>query len=289
VLAQVVCLYQLSQKGNLDAPVRCARIGHFQFPSRRRFCIILGMGLTIHYIFKAVDISTDKTKSLVCQLHAAALDLPFDHVSQIVEVLKSSRSSKKSEVSPEAHLLKARAIHPVIATFKGGDCGEILSPNELIGFIVQPAEGCEVACFGLARYPTSIIKDGQSVSTDLDGWRWWCFCKTQYASNPSLGGVKQFLRCHLGIVALLDKAKDLGILDEVKDEGGYWEKRDVEALVKEIARWNTMVAGFVGRLNDHTEKAGRDRRSVASAITEFPDFEHLEAEGRAGENGQEGT
>jgi len=46
-----------------------------------------------------------------------------------------------------------------------------------------------------------------------------------------------------------------------------------------------MLAGFVGRLNDHMEKAGRDRRSVASAITEFPDFEHLEAEGRAGEKG----
>jgi hypothetical protein len=42
-------------------------------------------------------------------------------------------------------------------------------------------------------------------------------------------------------------------------------------------------------LNDHMEKAGRDRKSVASAITEFPDFEHLEAEGRAGEDGQEGT
>jgi hypothetical protein len=57
-------------------------------------------------------------------------------------------------------------------------------------------------------------------------------------------------------------------------------------LVKEIARWNAMVAVFVGRLNDHMEKAGRDRRSVASEITEFPDFEHLEAEGRAGEDGQ---
>jgi hypothetical protein len=247
------------------------------------------MGLTIHYVLKAGKVSTVEARTLVRQLHAAALDLPFDHVSQIVEVLKSSRSPNKSEVSPnspEASLLKARALHPVIATFKDGDCGELLYPDELIGFIVVPAEGCEVACFGLGRYPTSIVKGGQSISTDLDGWRWWAFCKTQYASNPSLGGVKQFLRCHLGIVALLDKAKELGILDEVKDEGGYWEKRDVEALVKEIARWNTMVAGFVGRLNDHMEKAGRDRQSVESAITEFPDFEHLEAEGRA--EGDEG-
>src|ERR1035437_6811570 len=126
------------------------------------------MGLTIHYSLKAGEVSTDKARALVSQLHAAALDLPFDHVSQIVEVLKSSPSSKKSEVSPEADLLKARALHPVIATFKGQDCGEILYPDELIGFIVVPAEGCEVACFGLGRYPTSIVKDGQSISTDLD-------------------------------------------------------------------------------------------------------------------------
>ena len=137
----------------------------------------------------------------------------------------------------------------------------------------------------MGRYPSTISRGGETIPTDLDGWRWWAFCKTQYASNPSLGGVKQFLRRHLGVVALLDKAKELGILDEVKDEGGYWEKRDAEALVKEIARWNKMVAGLVGRLNDHMERAGRDRRSAASAISEFPDFEHLEAEGRAGEDG----
>lgn len=53
------------------------------------------------------------------------------------------------------------------------------------------------------------------------------------------------------------------------------------ALVKEIGRWNEMVAGFVGRLSDHLEAVGHDRRSTVSAIMEFPNFEHLEAEGRA--------
>ena len=48
-----------------------------------------------------------------------------------------------------------------------------------------------------------------------------------------------------------------------------------------------MVAGFVGQMNDQIERVGRDRKSVASAITGFPNFEHLEAEGRAGEDGQE--
>lgn len=85
------------------------------------------------------------------------------------------------------------------------------------------------------------------------------------------------------MIHLLDKAKTLGILEQVLDEGGYWEKRDVALLVKEIGRWNAMVAGAVGRLQDHLEQGGVDRRQIISEITSFPDFEHLEADGRAGE------
>jgi hypothetical protein len=104
------------------------KVSNFQLLSGSRFGIIVGaMGLTIHYIFKAGEVSTDKARELVGQLHAAALDLPFDYVGEIVEVRKKSRSSKKSEVSPEACLLSARALHPVVSTFKGGDCGEILN------------------------------------------------------------------------------------------------------------------------------------------------------------------
>jgi len=68
------------------------------------------------------------------------------------------------------------------------------------------------------------------------------------------------------------------------DEGGYLEKRDVAALVKEIGKWNAVVAGAVGQLQDHLEAAGQDRRSMMSAIKEFPDFERLEAKGRSGED-----
>jgi hypothetical protein len=241
------------------------------------------MGLTIHYSLKAGHISTDDARALVRQLRAAALDLPFDEVGEIVELPEGSRFPAKSEVAQDARLLALRAARPIILTVDGQEHGEFVSPTEMIAFVASPAEGSEAACFGLAQYPSTVIIDDKCVPTDLDGWRWWAFCKTQYASNPSLGGIKQFLRCHLGIVAMLDKAKEIGILDEVHDEGGYWGKRDVAALVKEIGRWNAMVAGAVGQLQDQLEAAGRDRRSMISAITEFPDFERLEAEGRAGE------
>ena len=92
-----------------------------------------------------------------------------------------------------------------------------------------------------------------------------------------------FLKCHLGLVALLDKAKEMGILGAVKDEGKYWDNRDVAALVKEVGMWNKMIAGFYGQLRDAVEAGGGDPRILASEIAKFRDFERLEAEGRKGE------
>src|SRR5207248_6808050 len=111
---------------------------------------------------------------------------------------------------------------------------------------------------------------------------WRSFCKTQYASNPSTGDVENFLRCHLSVIRLLDHAQHLGMLHEVCDEGGYWERRDVQALVKEVGEWNAAIASFVGGFKDLIGD-----RDVQAEITKFPNFEHLEAEGRAEDNAGE--
>ena len=87
------------------------------------------------------------------------------------------------------------------------------------------------------------------------------------------GGVEHFLRCHLAVVKLLDHAKTLGLLGEVKDEGDFWEKRDVQALAKEVGDWNTMLAGWAGRFKDAFGEG------IVSEIANFPNFEHLEAKG----------
>ena len=65
-------------------------------------------------------------------------------------------------------------------------------------------------------------------------------------------------------------------MSEVKDEGGYYEKRDVESLVREIGEWNAMIAGFAGKLKDQIGE------ELQAPILKFPNFEHLEAEGRSG-------
>jgi hypothetical protein len=152
-----------------------------------------------------------------------------------------------------------------------------VSPSHVIAFATSPGAGCEDANFGLCRYPGIIDVDGRRIRTGLRGWSWQSFCKTQYASNAECGGVENFLRCHLSLIRLLDHAANLGVLDEVSDEGDFWEKRDAEALVKEVGQWNQQLAGFVGKLKD---QLGCD---FVAPITEYPNFEHLEAKGRDNE------
>lgn len=62
----------------------------------------------------------------------------------------------------------------------------------------------------------------RKVKTKLAGWRWSSFCKTQYASDPSCGGIPNFLRCHISVITLLDRiAKLPDVRVRVDDEGHY--------------------------------------------------------------------
>jgi hypothetical protein len=237
------------------------------------------MGLTIHYSLKTDPLPTDEARKLVEQLRTFAGDLPFDEVGELVDG-EESRSSVKQKVNAYTGMVLARTERPFSFRLDGQDFGRFLRPSSIFAFSINPGEGCEQACFGLGLYPDEIECQGQKVSTGLNGWRWWSFCKTQYASNARSGGLGNFLRCHVGIITLLDRAKELGILESVTDESGYWEKRNVPELVKKIGQWNSLVAGLVGSLQDRLEKAGVNRRQLMSEITKFPDFEHLEAKGR---------
>ncbi len=236
------------------------------------------MGLTIHYRLGAEGIGEDQARQHVEQLHRRATELPFAKVLPIVEFSPDPNDDASIDrESPHAWLLIQAERHVQM-----GDRYHSVPPTQVIAFTTLPGEGCESANFGLCRYPTSIVigetdDDGpqQRVPTKLRGWSWASFCKTQYASNPQCGGLENFLRCHLGVIGMLDCAKELGILEEVVDEGGYWEQRDAEALTREIARWNEMIAGVFGRLKDSMGE------KIVGEIASFPDFEHLEARDEA--------
>src|SRR5206468_1147437 len=116
--------------------------------------------------------------------------------------------------------------------------------------------GCEPANFGYCRVPAHIevTAPGGLVrrhATGLDGWSWSSFCKTQYASDPTCGGVENFLRCHVSLVKLLDiAAASIGMTVAVDDESGYWERRDPKELVNTVGDWNQFVAAFARTIKD---------------------------------------
>ena len=153
-------------------------------------------------------------------------------------------------------------------------------PLHMIAFETEPGDGCEEANFGLCQYPSEVSQpEFGKRQTKLQGWLWHSFCKTHYASDPRCGGLPNFLRCHLGVVALLDEAHKLGVLGAVSDEGEFWATRNLARLTKEIGEQSAMLAGFLGVLNDAMGHAPGGAGAVEAPIAAYPNFEHLEAEG----------
>jgi hypothetical protein len=224
------------------------------------------MGLTIHY-----SLTTDLTKprdirELLAAVRRFALDLPFESVGEIIEFSGDEPNAENES----ARWLRIQAEGCI--EIKGGHYR--VPPKHCIAFSTWPGQGCEAANIGFCSYPAYIQVEGKRIATKLKGWSWSSFCKTQYASNPKCGGVQNFIRCHLCVVKVLSfiQATTLARVD-VDDEGGYWQQRDIEALVKEVGSWNEFLAGFTSQLRDLHGKA------LESAITQFPDYEHLEAKG----------
>ncbi len=63
-------------------------------------------------------------------------------------------------------------------------------------------------------------------------------------------------------------------MKEVSDEGHFFENRDIPALVNTIADWNAFIAAGTGAFDDLVGS------KAVAPIKEFPDFEHLEAQGQ---------
>lgn len=240
------------------------------------------MGLTIHYHLRSSVRSPKKARELVARLRSRALDLPFEKVDDLIELSGPACDYQQHGRDDPNRWLLIQAGQLVEDPLHEG-CSYNVAPSHVIAFSTWPGQGCEEANFGLCHYPGLFkVEDpyvqgrGRNIRTRLSGWCWGSFCKTQYASNPQCGGVRNFLRCHLAVIAMLDHARSLGVLDHVSDEGDFWEKRDVEALAREVGQWNEMLAGLAGRLKDLVGD------QLLAEIAKFPDFEHLEAKGRSG-------
>jgi hypothetical protein len=219
------------------------------------------MGLTIHYQLATTGDETHARK-LVQQLRQAALDLPLQHVGEIVEFQGDECDWKqRPDDDPYRWLLIQAGTHialPMEPQEKGHRITRHLDvrPQHVIALETEPGDGCEPANFGLCKFPSEVSHpEFGKVQTKLKGWSWHSFCKTHYASDPRCGGLPNFLRCHLGVVALLDEAKRLGCLASVSDEGDFWDTRSLERLTKEIGEQSAMLAGFLGALKDAMDQA----------------------------------
>jgi len=234
------------------------------------------MGLTIHYKLQSDTRTAKEARRLMGELRKKALDLPFAEVGAVTELKGDACDYRTYDGNDPLRWLAIQAGRYV----ERDGTHYPARPVHVVAFSTCPGEGCEQANFGLATYPLAVfVKDpkerrSRKARTGLKGWSWSSFCKTQYASDASAGGVENFLRCHLSVVRMLDHAKQLGILASVNDEGGFWEKRDIKTLVQEVGAWNESLAAFVGQLKD---MFGGD---FEAPITKYPDFEHLEAKGR---------
>ena len=214
------------------------------------------MGLTIHYSLKARG-SDAQARNLINALHQTAQDLPFKELGQVVDLSGDQCDINKRDGEDPLRWLLIQAQESVEVVSQRHVIGgqtyrsyQRVHPIRLIAFTAWPGEGCEQSNFGLGKFPAVVQTVDGSLRTKLSGWRFSSFCKSQYASDPNCGGVPNFLQCHLTVIAMLDKAKELGRLAEVNDEGGFWNKRDLRALVQEIGSWNEMIAAFGGRLKD---------------------------------------
>jgi hypothetical protein len=229
------------------------------------------MGLTIHYDLRT-DLKNPKdVRQLVEAIRQHALDLPFAKVGEIKE-FKGAEATFEERDDPDRFLkITSAIVVPDNLNLHG------ITPSHIIAFLTVPGEGSEPAIFGFCKYPAeATLPSGKKMATGKEGWCRSAFCKTQYASDPKCGGVENFLRCHLAIVKLLDFVKATGLATvEVEDEGGYWQNRNVEALAKEIGRWNEVVAAAIGAFRDSLEG-----KMIEAPITGFPNFEHLEAKGQ---------
>jgi hypothetical protein len=227
------------------------------------------MGLTIHWSTCAPPTATlTEVTAALAAWREACLDLPFVEVTDLTHSAGEQLARRlKDPADPERWFLIQGCRHMPADPADEDSRYVSIDPVELIGFTAFPGESCEPMNCLLALYPAVLRVDGRERPTGLEGWQGRGFAQTQYAS---VRGAEYFLQCHLTIIAALDAAQRLGLLQSVMDEGDYWDERDAAKLLRTVGRWNAMMAAFVSAMEEATGK------SLPAPIKEHPHFERLE-------------
>jgi hypothetical protein len=255
------------------------------------------MGLTVHFTLKLpATLSLDEVTAAIAKLWQAAKTLPFQSQSPMVTLDEArishaladrSRSPWRWACIQHTHYHQYRfdshgRPYTVDASTGSGTCSQMVRAQTLVGFTCLPGSGCEQINLFVGTYPASFLVECEGDQHGypsgkrrlmLDSRRWVgsAFCKTQYASQPEEGGITNFLRCHLLVIAVLEAARDLGFQVEVRDEGNYWEQRSIPELVGEIGNWNMFILGIGKRLQgmfDGQVQTAIDEATMAQPVNE---------------------
>ena len=180
------------------------------------------MGLTIHYTLSVKRGTTVRfIKNLLRRTQRLARKNGCAYVGK---VLDSTDSDPEAPPFFDCVPGRERRLH-------GGGPGSY-------GWLLEvwPGEGCETAVFGILQHKRELPrKKGQpswmTRYSKLSDWKLNTFCKTEYAGERGRG---HFVACHLRVIHLLDLWREAGVRVEVRDESGYWNTRDQEALARQI-------------------------------------------------------
>ena len=192
------------------------------------------MALSIRYTLSIKRADTSSVRETVRELLDYSRSLPVLQHSKLIELIGTQchyrcRDSRHASLLATAPLLVDRdaVLHRV-------------QPDHIIAFTALPGLGCEHLHIGLATYPGVNAVTARS-STDNGTWFWQGFCKTSNAAAGELGGVSNFLRCHLSVTRILDRASQLGISVSVEDDGGFWDNRNLTELALHVTSLNSHV------------------------------------------------
>jgi len=219
--------------------------------------------------------SRPRVLGLLGELRSQSERLAFDGITEIREFAGAACETVPGKESWNDPWVLFRIAAQARALRESHDARDLLLlPEYAAGFLVLPGRRCEPAAFGFSHSPAEAFVKGETLPIRHPGWHWHYCCKTQYASVVSDA---HLLRCHLGLIDLLDAARKLGIGVTVRDETGYDEHRDEKKLLENVHEANRLIAGIAGRLADALDSSSV---KAVAPIFDHPRFEHLEGDGR---------
>ncbi len=187
------------------------------------------MGLTIHYkLSMTANLSSAAARELVESAARHAKEIGCAEVSEVVRV------------GPDCPFT---SLFVRTGGEEEGSFGHVPARSGWLAGVC-PGGGCESFMLALCRYPRRMVHCGKPLPTGYTGgWLFQGHCKTQFAAEH---GWPHFLRCHKAVVDILDFWRQVGVMVEVTDEGGFWESRSEEKLRAVLEKYDGLVAAVAG-------------------------------------------